>query len=868
MTSSQTFSPQENGVTTGTGHQFGPAPENKHYEMSQWQMTTIPHASVKEVLEHPRASKRRKISGEPSFLRGGTASGYLGPVLTIYHAIPLAREALLFPQLEVHAYGHDPNWWSGASDENYKSASVTNGSLLPDLNNYLCEIQTLMGFLDSTQRAYGSVDSLADLNAYKYFNGTNDFDKLLAIWERATMAHSPEERLTQVYTSVAMKDTNQPNVAPITKPFQCLDPPVQAISGAERTLYGVLDGAIWGDEASDTLDDVWLHHCAPILTLRLFDQHSQNTRQGANSSGLGVRIPAILYADRYIEENREESWKIRSQAKDFYRKVQHLSIQQERLRRAHLARNNAAEGQQVEISQVLQAARDSIEIAKQGPAFLVNGAHSDDLEVQPLLDDGGGTSLTLAQLQQCANELESIMEAIERKLSRLEEEKNKIREEFRKLSLWMTTPLADSSKSPHKKYYLSGVTTKPWITYVRVKQEKDLIEFEEQQDVMTTEADQTEAGTKNEAVTGDDANWQWWRVSFSRDEASQSNEPISFHPPLIGPTTQQEAYAADQARKVGPSQQGDAVGYSVKKIREDEVLKAAREESTQVIAVYASEEAIHFKGSELSESLQAFVERDNKSFELDLRKERRTQIEEESITTAPDSSTETGHHVASQDDQNAFDKIFFSPDTSYAADQSSSPPTQQPPVTSPNTLRSDLSPTSTIQGDNTTLGREMTPMSVSSPKRENENEEDLDLQQGSPKRPRSSDSPRADDELVDLHPVTTTDDNDRIMLPSRAQLPGGHEAEVDTPTVGPSSSDSDLDSDLDVSGAHTQMEERKIPRKAVPGGNKIGLAAERMMEKYGHGDDAAAAENESKASADDADGKAGLEIEHPHEPLR
>ena len=841
-------------------------------------MTTVPQSSVKEVLEHPRPSKRRKISGEPAFLRGGAASGYLGPVLTIYHAIPLAREALLFPQLEVHAYGHDPNWWSGVSDENYKSASVTNGALSPDLNNYLCEIQSLMGFLDSTQRSYGSVDALADLNAYKYFNGTNDFDKLLAIWERATMAHSPEERLTQVYTSVAMKDTNQPNTPPITKPFQCLDPPVQSIAGAERTLYAVLDGAIWGDETSDSLDDVWLHYCAPILTLRLFDQTAQHTRQGTNHTGLNVRIPAILYADRYIEENREESWKIRQQAKDFYRKVQHLSIQQESLRRANLARNNAGEGSQVEIHHVLQAARDSIEVAKRGPAFLPNGIHSDDLEVQPLLEDNGGTGLTLAQLQQCANELEAIMEAIQRKLDRLEEQKNKIREEFRKLGLWMTAPVAGPAKSPHKKYYLSGVTTKPWITYVRVKQEKDLIEFEEQEDVMTTETEQTEADTPDEAAKGGDANWQWWRVSFSRDEASPSREPVSFHPPLIGPTTQQEAYIADKARQVG-QQQGDAVGFSVKKISEDEVLKAAREESTQVIAVYASEEAIHFKGSELSESLQAFVERDNKSFELELRVERRNEIEEEStITTGPSLPihTDKGEH--------AFDQIFLRPDVPYApAEQSlSSPPTHLPPVPPSDTLRSDLSPTSTIQNDNnsTAPGREMTPMSVSSPKRENDsNEEDIDLTQGSPKRPRSADAP-----LVDVNPLTAfeqiplpTNDDQHHTLPSHAQqLAGG--AEVDTPTVGASSSvsDSDVDSDLDVdhaAGEGRQMEERKIPRKAVPmGGNKIGLAAERMMERYGHGDDVAGgggagAEKRDEGGAGEGE-EEGLEIEHPHEPLR
>src|SRR4051812_40824173 len=112
-----TLPAQENGIT-GAGSHFGPA-KRDYYEPGNWALTTF--ASSREIIDHPPPTKRRRLDDEPAFLRGSKETDYLAPLLTIYHSIPLAREALLARTLKVHTYGHDASWWSGSTDENTKA---------------------------------------------------------------------------------------------------------------------------------------------------------------------------------------------------------------------------------------------------------------------------------------------------------------------------------------------------------------------------------------------------------------------------------------------------------------------------------------------------------------------------------------------------------------------------------------------------------------------------------------------------------------------------------------------------------------------------------------------------------------------------
>ena len=728
-------SQQENGIT-GTGQQFGPAPADKQYDLSRWQVTHVPRASATEVMEHPRPSKRRRITGEPAFLYGSPSTGFLGPILTIYHAIPLAREALIWPAMQVHAYGHSPDWWKGASDDNYMHASVVETGNSAKLDNFLCQTQVLMAFLDNTHRAYGSVESLAEIDAYKDF-GTNGFDKLLAVWQKATRDRSPDERLTQIFTSVAAKDSNLPGDQPEYRSFNNLDPPVSATVGPDRTLYEILDAAIWTDNQNDSLDDIWLDHCADILTLRLYDSAPSRPNK---DSGIDLQLPAVFYADRYLEENRTLSLERRRRLKECGLQINRLSALQERLTTHRFSDTTRGKSP---ILAILQTAKEATEIALRNPALQTNGIH-DDLETQPLLADNG-SDLTPAKIQKCANDLQRVIDAVTARYHKLEDHKNAIRAEWKKAAKWLTSPPTSPNGPPFRRYYLSGLSTKPWITYVRVKKGKELIEFEETDDGDDKEQVLTNADTSTGKETDEEASWEWWRISLSRDETSNGGHDSS-HPPLVGPRTQQEAVQADMAKKVKqPEPDALTVGYSITRVREYEVLKAAKEATKEAVCVYASEAALRFRGLEVSDSLKAFVHRDNLAFEGECRLERREQLERDSLTAHAQNAH--GHPLDPNGSNHQFEDIPLDSEIVHALDLP--PPADNSSSTLNLTLTRSTPTLHALDSDvpPSGLDREMTPMSISSPKRESE--DDLIDEESSPKRPRSSDQPGA---VLDVGP--------------------------------------------------------------------------------------------------------------------
>jgi hypothetical protein len=77
-----------------------------------------------------------------------------------------------------------------------------------------------------------------------------------------------------------------------------------------------------------------------------------------------------------------------------------------------------------------------------------------------------------------------------------------------------------------------------------------------------------------DSESGDD--YQWWRISFSAEDGKT-----------------QQAEKRQPHGNSGAAQSGDAVGYTIRKVSEIEVLRAAREEWGSVMLVYASENAMN-----------------------------------------------------------------------------------------------------------------------------------------------------------------------------------------------------------------------------------------------------------------------------------
>lgn len=90
-----------------------------------------------------------------------------------------------------------------------------------------------------------------------------------------------------------------------------------------------------------------------------------------------------------------------------------------------------------------------------------------------------------------------------------------------------------------------------------------------------TPENSTASAEINEKSTSD--SWQWWRISFSTEDAKArraENGGDGHHHPA------------------GAPQDADVVGYTARQVQEVDVLRAAREESKNVLLVYASRNAI------------------------------------------------------------------------------------------------------------------------------------------------------------------------------------------------------------------------------------------------------------------------------------
>lgn len=150
-------------------------------------------------------------------------------------------------------------------------------------------------------------------------------------------------------------------------------------------------------------------------------------------------------------------------------------------------------------------------------------------------------------------------------LAELEFTKTKALEILRDDSKFLTEPSPSPDENPQLSYHLQGVCTLPHVTYVRRRRASD---------------------SDSKADDG----WQWWRISFSTDDAKRRQAERSTN-------------ESDRSDYVAP-QNADVVGYTAHKVREIEVLRAARMESRTVLLVYANSRALSVPESPLPKPLQ------------------------------------------------------------------------------------------------------------------------------------------------------------------------------------------------------------------------------------------------------------------------
>jgi hypothetical protein len=579
----QTPSGQENGVT-GTGQQFGPA-KGDYRDTKQWAMT-VSKATAREVIDNPPPADRQRKPGEPTFLRASDRLGAetLASLLTIYHSIPLAREALLLPSYQQFNYGYDPQWWNGHHIEVPRLISLDEHGTQQNRDDVLIETQRLMVFLDHSNRAYGSIEALADLQSYQEKVAESEFSRFMEAWNEGAMLRSPDDPLTQVFSSHGIRhDVGRTQ----GKYFFALEPMVDP--EIKQSFTDILDDIIWSDQQTvgRPLNDVWIDKLGEIMTFRLSDPQRKK-------ENLGVEIPLVWYPDRYMEHMREASWNMR------IRRARLL----ERIFRLNRSKNDILNCQpdnrqgKLDIRQVLT------EVAERAPVVVKNQLPQSD----PM---SSGSRISSAEVGDCVKALQDLVARIDIKVEEIEVQKSALREEMKLTTLELTKPETEADARRFHRYTLRGVSTKPNVTYL----------------LRRSAGSHQDADPANHAIE----EWQWWRMSLSSKEArkpEQVNQSTAAQPmqssgqesqaDASGPYTPWPNKKAQDTSSEG-RQNGNMITYDIRRVSPDDVLKAAREESDSITLVYATDVAVEFQGSTLCGPLHQFIKADNKMFENEQR---------------------------------------------------------------------------------------------------------------------------------------------------------------------------------------------------------------------------------------------------------
>ncbi|PIG87750.1 ubiquitin interaction motif protein [Aspergillus arachidicola] len=579
MSLNQNLGQQETGVTTSNKSNFGRATRD-FYDEGAWAMTLF-NSSAREIIISPNPGDRKRVEGEPAFLRPSEDSLYLGGLLTILHSIPLAREALLQRNKILSNYGHDPQWWNGQPINLPKIVTIQDAhDGDTDWDDIIYETQRLVAFLDITERSFGSVDALASLKSMSTYDSEGSIGRFLETWQDAAVRADPGNQLATVFSSKAYKRPLTVYDTPIHKDFFILESFVDPEHG--QTLYDVLDRAIWSDRPGEELDDVWLEHVGEIFTVRL--ESTDNTKP------IDVKIPAVFYPDRYLADFRDFSRDFRAQRLQEYDGIFKL----DNLINRFSASKSAMHSKGMTLKETLEKAASAVSVTL--PKSLANGANG--LSLSP--------EAANAEAKRLADELREVSSKIDDKLKELVQRRERAIETLRGYTKILTEPSDVSGKTPHYRYTLRGVCTDPHVTYV------------------LRPSDHTEMAD-NEPTTVDE--WQWWRISFSTDDAKARQAEL-------------------QKSDVFTSKNADVIGYTARKVREIEVLKAAREESKNVLLIYANGNAMNFREEPVPPPLQEFINADNAAFDAEFKEQESAedaagrQNEDSSSATRQEENTE------------------------------------------------------------------------------------------------------------------------------------------------------------------------------------------------------------------------------------
>lgn len=301
--------PQESGVIDSfvMTPKFGPATRD-NYDNDQWSMVR-----VQPQESDPPPSARKRPSEAAAFLACRESNVVLrrhrlGPLVMMLHEIPATRNFFLLLERSSQSYGNNNQWWRGEPIRPSADPAPEGWAADVDLVD---ELQRLVAFLDSTDRSYGTADSLRLTTSLKDVA----WDPIVRFYESLFNSSNAQE-IPRMWTNVKIESGelgNRPQEFAILEFRVTNDTP-----DFLRSLYGQWDWVFWlnqettlskcADEDVDQIASIQVP--SQVLTIRV------------TTDGPKIEVPETLYVDRYLESNLDMARTMRRKMLRMWRAIE------------------------------------------------------------------------------------------------------------------------------------------------------------------------------------------------------------------------------------------------------------------------------------------------------------------------------------------------------------------------------------------------------------------------------------------------------------------------------------------------------------------------------------------------------------------
>ncbi|KAF3916914.1 hypothetical protein ABW21_db0204625 [Orbilia brochopaga] len=480
--------PQTTGTVayTGSDH-FKPADNNMHYDSSSWAVavTAPSEPNAIEIFLDPSPLERKRLPDQPAFLRPSTGSGSLGPVLTILHSIPAARETLLQRKHVLESYGDNKQWWAGQVVQLPRVVVEDDPDPIPPESiEVIRESQRLMAFLTATERAYGTAESLESIPSVydpeagtivtKYFQSLQDALRLIN--DEPFLRTPLQSKATRL--SASMKENSST--------FEVIDLTIKdSLLEKGGTLYDALDALFWEDDAEDGDEsETYAEYFGDVCSFQV-------RREDSQKRPCGFEVPAVMYFDRYTQTFKEEIYKMRHETGVIEDEIQQLIKKESKIR---LFSPMSAPQRNLDMLKVLGTTKTYFE-------------QSSNLELSGP-EDSMTSKEHVKKWGEAAKQLAEIEARIQTKITDLKSQRDALRDKLDKMKQLFTSPKNTVEGMPElTKYVLRGVSTERGVTYIRRTKLVEHVDLE-------AEGIPTEIKTMNE----------WWSMRYHTSQLAFSEE--------------------------------------------------------------------------------------------------------------------------------------------------------------------------------------------------------------------------------------------------------------------------------------------------------------------------------------------------------